>query len=381
MSGYDLFVSYSSRNERKALKIAQLAKQKGLKTYVAKKSLKPGVKWKEEIKQALLDSKALCLLLTPASLKSEWVLIEWGAAWILDKPIMPILSGCKVNDLPSRLKELQCTDYDHLDEFLNYVVKSLGLEKDLVFKVRRIKDTKDPQFLRSAPIYRLVGRNFRDEFDQVSEWLQENMSPKEKEILEELYYVASLKGEVVGVLYGTLYKRPFHKCFISSFVVSDEHQNCNGKVVALALVEQLIADANALDPDCSQFFFEIPRQEDKYSSHEFSRWNVLLHDLLPKWRPICFKGLDYIQPDLSKLFDKDKEKHVLLMCLYSQGQAWLFKKKEFIEDVLKFVYLRFYMEAYTGDMDVSNHTAYIRDVYERVTKLVQKEVCSEPLGF
>ena len=54
----------------------------GLTCYMAGKSLTGGELWQEDIRNALLNSRELILLLTPNSMKSPWVMIEAGAAWI-----------------------------------------------------------------------------------------------------------------------------------------------------------------------------------------------------------------------------------------------------------------------------------------------------------
>jgi hypothetical protein len=44
----------------------------------------------------------------------DTVLTEWGAAWVLQKNIIPILHRCSPAELPERLKKLQSIDfYEH----------------------------------------------------------------------------------------------------------------------------------------------------------------------------------------------------------------------------------------------------------------------------
>jgi TIR domain len=58
------------------------------------------------------------LLVSPTSLKSDWVLTEWGAAWALGKKIVPILHRCSPEQLPDRIRRLQCVDFYKYSELI-----------------------------------------------------------------------------------------------------------------------------------------------------------------------------------------------------------------------------------------------------------------------
>jgi len=51
---------------------------------------------------------------------SEWVITEWGAAWALQKKIVPMLHRIDIPQVPVRLAGLQCVDAaevnDHIEE-------------------------------------------------------------------------------------------------------------------------------------------------------------------------------------------------------------------------------------------------------------------------
>lgn len=51
-------------------------------------------------------------------LASDWVKTEWGAAWVLKKPIVPILLRCAPAQLPDRLSRLQCVDFQCYPELV-----------------------------------------------------------------------------------------------------------------------------------------------------------------------------------------------------------------------------------------------------------------------
>ncbi|MEO6724476.1 MAG: toll/interleukin-1 receptor domain-containing protein [Blastocatellia bacterium] len=108
---YDVFVSYSSLDEKEADILHQEILAAGGKAFLSSKNLKPGDDFVEEIRIRLQSSRELWLLVTPNSLKSEWVLTEWGAAWMSRKKIVPLLHGCRPADLPDRLNKIQCIEF------------------------------------------------------------------------------------------------------------------------------------------------------------------------------------------------------------------------------------------------------------------------------
>ncbi|MGC1375319.1 MAG: toll/interleukin-1 receptor domain-containing protein [Anaerolineales bacterium] len=119
---YDIFLSYSHQDEEKAQKLDDfLSRGKKLRVFRSKKDIQPGVTWEDDIQEALKNSKMLCILATPNSLGSEWVTTEWGAAWALKIPILPILLRCSMRDLPDRLKAHQAIDFDEMDKIAELI--------------------------------------------------------------------------------------------------------------------------------------------------------------------------------------------------------------------------------------------------------------------
>jgi len=107
----DVFLSYSSQDIEEARQLSKAIKRAGGKVFMAEKSLIPGDEFAEEIKQALWAARELWLLVSPNSLKSEWVISEWGAAWVLGRRIVPILLRCESTQLSERLRSRQCIDF------------------------------------------------------------------------------------------------------------------------------------------------------------------------------------------------------------------------------------------------------------------------------
>jgi hypothetical protein len=123
---FDLFLSFSSHNESEAGRIEDAAKAKGLRVFMSKKDLASGDTWDDRLREALLGSRELAVLISPKSLGSEWVTTEWGIAWALQKRITPILLRCDVSQLPDRLKRYQVRDMHELDLFVDEVLSRGG---------------------------------------------------------------------------------------------------------------------------------------------------------------------------------------------------------------------------------------------------------------
>lgn len=115
---FDVFLSYSTADSKEAKMIHDKLESAKLKVFMAPKVLKPGDDFEQEIKNALIGSKELWLLVSPTSIKSEWVISEWGTAWNLNKKIVPIIHRCLPKSLPDRLRRLHCIDLHKCDELI-----------------------------------------------------------------------------------------------------------------------------------------------------------------------------------------------------------------------------------------------------------------------
>jgi hypothetical protein len=115
---FTVFLSHSSTDSERAERLHSRLREQGFTAYLARHELTGGDVFSDEIRTALRHSRELWVLVTPSSLKSAWVLSEWGAAWALGKRIVPVLHRCGPDDLPDRLRSLQSLDYDELESGL-----------------------------------------------------------------------------------------------------------------------------------------------------------------------------------------------------------------------------------------------------------------------
>jgi hypothetical protein len=117
-STYDSFVSFSFVNSDRAGDLASRIELSGLKPFLAVHAIQGGDDFAESIRSGLSTSAEIALLVSTASLASEWVTTEWGAAWILGKRITPILVDVSIEEIPDRLRRLQCIPWDDSDTYV-----------------------------------------------------------------------------------------------------------------------------------------------------------------------------------------------------------------------------------------------------------------------
>lgn len=95
----DIFISYAHKNGEIAASLASQLDDLGLKVFLAERNLHPGEHWEPAIRIALRDAKLVLCLITPESKSSSWVHAEAGAAWVLEKPILPALRSVDPSEL------------------------------------------------------------------------------------------------------------------------------------------------------------------------------------------------------------------------------------------------------------------------------------------
>lgn len=68
-----VFISYASKDEALASKLAASLEEAGLDAWYDKREILPGDNWAEKISQGLKESEAMVVLLTPSALESDTV--------------------------------------------------------------------------------------------------------------------------------------------------------------------------------------------------------------------------------------------------------------------------------------------------------------------
>jgi len=88
---YDVFISYSSKDKKYVDDILKPVFDKyKLKIHVDTREIAFGSFIERELFSNILNSCEMCVVVSPKSNKSDWVISEGGAAWILNKILTPI---------------------------------------------------------------------------------------------------------------------------------------------------------------------------------------------------------------------------------------------------------------------------------------------------
>ncbi len=102
-----IFISHASKDYEIANEFASMFEKKEIRSFVANLDILAGTDWDNQLKEEIHKSDELLLILSPEAMKSNWVLLEVGAAWILGKPITPAIMYIDLNTLPEPIKKFQ----------------------------------------------------------------------------------------------------------------------------------------------------------------------------------------------------------------------------------------------------------------------------------
>jgi len=105
----EVFISYCRKDADFAEVLRGRLKQAGFSSWIDLEGLQAGEEWGQEIDQAIRNSLALVVLLTPASRASAYVAYEWAFALGAGVRVIPIL--WTPTDIPHRLASLQHLDF------------------------------------------------------------------------------------------------------------------------------------------------------------------------------------------------------------------------------------------------------------------------------
>ncbi|HZE63679.1 MAG TPA: toll/interleukin-1 receptor domain-containing protein [Pyrinomonadaceae bacterium] len=110
-----VFVSYAREDKGPASElIGQLSRQSNFHVFTTDK-MSAGENWQSKIKKELSKSDYFLVILSPTSIESKWVQFELGAAWGLNKFIIPVVTSEEViNRIPLEFSHLKVIDIEDL---------------------------------------------------------------------------------------------------------------------------------------------------------------------------------------------------------------------------------------------------------------------------
>lgn len=157
---WDLFISYSRSDSSIARRIAQDLRARQVSVFLDEESLTVGYPWPDQIRHALTSVDAILILISEASLESQWVQTEWSAALqSRSVRLLPVLiSPTARMMIPPILADIQYVDLTQDYEG--------GLER-IVKALPKLQTSKAPDPAAVVDMDRLV----RDVAERVAERL------------------------------------------------------------------------------------------------------------------------------------------------------------------------------------------------------------------
>jgi len=131
-AGAEVFISYSQEDADLARLISEKLTEIGVSNFKADRDIQPASDWAESIWEAIRRCSVFLIVLTPKFLKSQWRLLEGGAALASKKPVLTILHGVhqkQVDQLFSRWQPIQVGPDNDLNPVLKAIITLLKAPK------------------------------------------------------------------------------------------------------------------------------------------------------------------------------------------------------------------------------------------------------------
>ena len=124
-----LFISYAHVDSQNVKKLLSKLKEVNISGWLDNADIASGVEISSVLKESLRNASAVLVLISPASLRSQWVEFEVSAGQAIGKTIIPvIISGEGIeNELPPSISDIAYIDARKmsLDEVVSEI-KKLG---------------------------------------------------------------------------------------------------------------------------------------------------------------------------------------------------------------------------------------------------------------
>lgn len=144
-----VFISYSSVDEDFAKKLAQTLEEIGIVYFFDRKDIDWGSSITGEIRKGLSECSAVVVVISPASLKSQWVPFEIGHAMDAGKKILPFLTHPSL-DIPGYLHDLHYkTRLEDVKEYFQRLFESPPETREEEVKLKRKVSPKERDKIRA----------------------------------------------------------------------------------------------------------------------------------------------------------------------------------------------------------------------------------------
>lgn len=113
--GYRVFVSHATADKWIARTVCSQLERAGIRTFRDDRDIEGGDSIPDRIRQELVASNELLLLLTPVSKDRQWVWLEAGAGWAVGIRIVFVLQYLGPDQIPGTFKDVKAMELNDLD--------------------------------------------------------------------------------------------------------------------------------------------------------------------------------------------------------------------------------------------------------------------------
>ena len=130
-----VYLSHAHSDERLAERVSRILEDAGLQIWDATREIMPGDNWAATLGNALQESQAMVVLVTPDAMRSKWV--RWEIEYALGQirfreRLIPVVAGdpddLAKEDVPwilQRLKMVKLTEHGNEEEGIREVARTL----------------------------------------------------------------------------------------------------------------------------------------------------------------------------------------------------------------------------------------------------------------
>lgn len=124
---YLIFISHSTKDSWIAKQIAKSIEEKcgryGVKTFLDEKDIEGGESITQSLKRNIRECQEFVVLISRYSINRPWVLIEIGAAWVLEKRITAIIDKVSPEEMPDVITPYKAIDLNDFEKYLEQLTK------------------------------------------------------------------------------------------------------------------------------------------------------------------------------------------------------------------------------------------------------------------
>ena len=131
---YDVFFSHSHKDRwiaKQCVRLIEEGGRGGVRAFLDEKDIEAGQSIADSVRTAIENCDEFVVLLSPHSKERPWVLIEMGAAWGLQKPIIAIIDKIGPNEIPDIVSPYKAVDLNDFDQYLNQLLKRVKTRRQV----------------------------------------------------------------------------------------------------------------------------------------------------------------------------------------------------------------------------------------------------------